>query len=65
MQEKISTIADDAELSALADQAMADPTFDLYAALGAILMSQPDNAQVVMKVNAVKVKAKWLSALLF
>jgi inosine-uridine nucleoside N-ribohydrolase len=65
MQEKISTIADDAELSALADQAMMDPTFDLYAALGAILMRQPDNAQVVMKVNAFKVKAKWLSALGF
>jgi inosine-uridine nucleoside N-ribohydrolase len=64
MQEKISTIATDAELSALADQAM-DPTFDLYAALGEILYRQPDNAQVVMKVNAVKVKAKWLNALLY
>jgi inosine-uridine nucleoside N-ribohydrolase len=64
MQEKLSTIADDAELSALADQALLDPAFDLYAALGAILYRQPDNAQVVMKVNAVKVKAKWLSALL-
>ncbi len=65
MQEKITAIADDAELSALADQAMTDPNFDLYAALGAILMRRPDNAQVVMKVNAMKVKAKWLSALLF
>ena len=52
-------------LSALADQAMTDPNFDLYAALGAILMRQPDNAQVVMKVNALKVKANWLKALLF
>jgi inosine-uridine nucleoside N-ribohydrolase len=65
MQEKISTIADDAELSALADQAMWDPNFDLYAELGAILYRQPDNAQVVMKVNAVKVKVKWLNALLY
>jgi inosine-uridine nucleoside N-ribohydrolase len=65
MQEKLSTIADDAELSGLADQAMSDPNFDLYAALGAILYRQPDNAQVVMKVNAVKVKANWLRALLF
>ncbi len=65
MQEKITTIADDAELTALADQAMSDPNFDLYAALGAILMRQPDNAQVVMKVNALKVKASWLKALLF
>ncbi len=65
MQEKISAIADDTELSALADQAMADPNFDLYTALGAILMRQPDNAQVVMKVDALKVKANWLKALLY
>jgi inosine-uridine nucleoside N-ribohydrolase len=65
MQEKLSTIADDAELSALADQVMTDPNFDLYAALAAILMRQPDNAQVVMKVNALKVKLDWLKALLF
>jgi inosine-uridine nucleoside N-ribohydrolase len=63
MQERISTIADDAEMSALADQAMIDPNFDLYAAMGAILMRQPDNAQVVMKVNALKVKLNWLRAL--
>jgi inosine-uridine nucleoside N-ribohydrolase len=65
MQEKLSTIAADAELSALADRALIDPNFDLYTALGAILMRQPDNAQVVMKVNAFKVKANWLKALLF
>ena len=64
MQEKITTIADDAELSALADQAMTDPNFDLYAALAEILMRQPDNAQVVMKVNAMKVKLDWLRALM-
>jgi purine nucleosidase len=63
MQEKLSTIADDAELSALADQAMTDPNFDLYTALGAILYRQPDNAQVVVKVNAAKVKLSWLAAL--
>jgi inosine-uridine nucleoside N-ribohydrolase len=65
LQEKISTIADDAKLSALAAQAMSDPNFDIQAALGAILMSQPDNAQVVMKVNALKVKLSWLKALVF
>ncbi len=65
MQEKLSTIADDAELSALVDQAMTDPNFDLYAALAEILMRQPDNAQVVMKVNALKIKLDWLKALLF
>lgn len=62
--EKVSTIADDAELSGLADQALVDPNFDLTAALVAILMRQPDNAQVIMKVNASKVKLNWLSALL-
>ncbi len=65
MQEKLSTIADDAELSALADQAMSDPNFDLYGALAAILMRQPDNAQAVMKVNALRIKMDWLGALLF
>jgi purine nucleosidase len=64
MQERLTTIADDAELSALADQAMSDPNFDLYAELGAILMRQPDNAQVVMKVNALRIKADWLKELL-
>ena len=62
--EDLSTIADDAELSALADQAMTDLNFDLLAALGAILYRQPDNAQVVMKVNAAKVKLSWLAALI-
>ena len=65
MQEKISSIADDDELSGLVDSALADPNFDLYAALGAILMRQPDNAQVVMKVNAARAKLIWLKALLF
>ncbi|CAG0936741.1 Non-specific ribonucleoside hydrolase RihC [Thermoflexales bacterium] len=65
MQEKLSTIADDVELSALADQALLDPNFDLYAALFEILMRQPDNAQVVMKVSALRVKLDWLKALLF
>jgi hypothetical protein len=64
MQEKLATIATDAELSALVDQAMFDSNFDLYAALAEILASKPDNAQVVMKVNALKVKATWLSTLL-
>jgi inosine-uridine nucleoside N-ribohydrolase len=64
MQEKISTIADDTELSSLADQALADQNFDLYAALGAILARQPDNAQVVMTVNALKVQQTWLKALI-
>jgi hypothetical protein len=44
---------------------MTDPNFDLYGALAAILMRQPDNAQVVMKVNALKVQLNWLKALTF
>jgi hypothetical protein len=48
----------------LADQALADQNFDLYAALGAILARQPDNAQVVMTVNALKVQQTWLKALI-
>ena len=64
MQERLSTIADDDELSALADQAMTDPNFDLYAALAEILYRQPDNAQVVMKVNTLRVKLDWLATLL-
>jgi purine nucleosidase len=63
MGEKLSTIADDATLSGLADQAMSDPTFDLYAALGGILYSQPDNAQVVMSVGTLRVKLNWIKAM--
>ena len=64
MGEKLSTIADDATLTALADQAMSNPNFDLNAALGGILYSQPDNAQVVMGVGTLRVKLNWLKALM-
>lgn len=63
MGEKLSTIANDAELSGLADQAMSNPNFDLYGALGGILYRQPDNAQVVMGVGTVRVKLNWIKAL--
>jgi inosine/uridine nucleosidase len=48
---KVFMIANDAELSALADQAFNDPNFDINAALGAILARRPDNAQVVLTVR--------------
>jgi inosine-uridine nucleoside N-ribohydrolase len=52
--ERLAMIANDAELSALAERAFAyppDPTFDLQQAFGAILMREPDNAQVVTSVS--------------
>jgi inosine-uridine nucleoside N-ribohydrolase len=48
---RMPLIADDAELSAMADQAFT-PGFDLNTTLGGILMRQPDNAQVVLAVQA-------------
>jgi inosine-uridine nucleoside N-ribohydrolase len=48
---KIFMIADDAELSALADRVFSDPNFDVNAAMGAILARRPDNAQVVLDVR--------------
>jgi len=48
LNSKITMIADDAEMSALADRVFSDPTFDINAALFAILSRRPDNAQVVL-----------------
>jgi inosine/uridine nucleosidase len=48
---KITMIADDAELSALADRVFSDPNFDLNAALFQILSRRPDNAKVVLVVK--------------
>ncbi|NTU77839.1 MAG: nucleoside hydrolase [Chloroflexales bacterium] len=47
---RIPMIADDAELSALADQAFT-PGSDMNAALGAILLREPDNAQVILDLD--------------
>jgi purine nucleosidase len=52
--ERISMIASDAELSALADQAFSDPNFDLFAALTEILAREPDNGFVVLDVKEEK-----------
>lgn len=64
LPEHLSVLASDAELSAIADGVFSDPDFDLEAALGEILFRRPDNAQVVMTVNAKKIAADWLAALL-
>jgi inosine-uridine nucleoside N-ribohydrolase len=48
---KVTMIADDAELSALADRVFSDPNFDINAALFEILSRRPDNAKVVLVVK--------------
>ncbi len=53
MEAKVIMIADDAELSDLADQAF-DPDFDLNAALFDILQRRPDNAQTVLDVKGLQ-----------
>ncbi len=47
---RVSLIADDAELSALAAQAFTTPGFDLGTALFTIVSREPDNATVVLDV---------------
>lgn len=49
--QKMTMIAGDDELSALADRMFSDPTFDPNQAMGAILMRRPDNAKVVLEVH--------------
>jgi len=51
LADRIPMIVDDEELGQLADAAFSDPNFDLEAALGAILASEPDNAQVLTDIN--------------
>jgi inosine-uridine nucleoside N-ribohydrolase len=61
MGEHLSTLASDAELSAIAVQVYSDPNFDLNAALGAILYRQPDNSQTILTVDANKIVKEWLT----
>lgn len=49
--ERISLIANDEEMSALADRVFSDPTFNQAEAIGAILQRRPDNAQVVLSLG--------------
>ncbi|MBN1427697.1 MAG: nucleoside hydrolase [Anaerolineae bacterium] len=55
MQEKLSMIADDIELSALVDRMLAEPDIDLEAEMRAILAREPDNAQIVLDIDADKI----------
>jgi purine nucleosidase len=61
--ERMSMIADDAELSAIALQVFTDPNFDMNAAMGDILSRQPDNAGVVLDVNSAAIVRIFMNAL--
>jgi inosine-uridine nucleoside N-ribohydrolase len=49
---KITMIADDEELSELADRAFTDPNFDINAVMFEILSRRPDNAKIVLVVKS-------------
>ncbi len=61
--ERMSMIADDAELSAIAVQAFTDPNFDMNAAIGDILSRQPDNASVVLDVKSASIVRLFMNTL--
>lgn len=52
VSERVAMIADDAELSALAESVFTDPNFNLQNALISILIREPDNAQMLTGVPA-------------
>ena len=52
LNERITMIADDAQLSDIAFRVYTDPDFNLELELGNILFSQPDNAVVVTDIDA-------------
>lgn len=52
VSERVAMIADDAELSALAERAFTDPNFNLQYELVSILIREPDNAQMLTGVPA-------------
>jgi inosine-uridine nucleoside N-ribohydrolase len=51
-QDRIPLIADDGELSSLAERAFSTPGFELSTALQPILARQPNNARVVLQIDA-------------
>jgi inosine-uridine nucleoside N-ribohydrolase len=63
LNERLSMIASDAELNRLAEQAIADPTFNLPAALDAISAREPDNAQLVTDIKEQRIRELFFSAL--
>lgn len=60
LNERVTMIGDDAELSNLTLLAFTDPTFDLQAALGAILSREPDNAWVVMDIDEKNIRRQFM-----
>ncbi|MCP4360137.1 MAG: nucleoside hydrolase [Chloroflexi bacterium] len=61
--ERIMMIADDAELSALADQVWADPNFDIQAALYGIYLREPENADIIMKLKINRMHRKFIQGM--
>jgi inosine-uridine nucleoside N-ribohydrolase len=61
--ERIPMIADDVELSALADQAFTDPNFDLQLAIDAILAREPENTYIVTNIRERKMRQFFMRAL--
>lgn len=61
--ERLTMIASDAELSAIALSALTDPNFDFNSALYNILIREPDNALVVVDIEAKRMNKKFLKAL--
>lgn len=60
--ERLPMIASDSELSEVAVRAVSDPTFNLQAALGAILAREPDNARLVTNIEAQQMRGLFLGA---
>jgi inosine-uridine nucleoside N-ribohydrolase len=50
--QRLPMIAGSKELGDMAERAVGDPSFNLQAELGAILVRQPDNAQVITELDA-------------
>jgi inosine-uridine nucleoside N-ribohydrolase len=63
ISERIPMIAEDAELSDLANRAFSEPGFDLEWELFLILMREPDNAGVVTSITAREMQRQFMRAL--
>jgi purine nucleosidase len=63
MSEKLTMLAGENELSDISDRVFSEPGFDLFAAIGAILARQPDNAQVVLDINERRMNKLFMRAL--
>jgi inosine-uridine nucleoside N-ribohydrolase len=61
--EKLTMLAEDDELSIIADRVFSEPGFDLFGALGAIMARKPDNAQVVLDINEKRMKRLFMRAM--